>query len=377
MSHDTEELFTHAYDLLEDGDLEGALEQARLLLAQDGENPSFWCMEGQIRLALGEVQSAERAFKRAIELAPGHPEPMFNMANYHLVLEEFDEALRMAGQAIEFAEDDEARFNAYLLQGEAQLGHARRLIEEWEAEVLEVDEHGIPQALQRNEAFELPPLPPEIEALLEKGLETTEKALRLDDEAHEVHDLKAQYLHQMGDIKAAIIGWEKAAEIAPYEPVYWHYLGNAYVEAEDYDEAYKAFRELFEIEADSHEGMDFAREEFLHIAKHACQELEAEVHDHLETPVVFHISVEDFPSEDLIEQAPKQYPFDPWIPCIIKPGPDASDAHESVEFVLFQRNVEREVGTDDPEEMLQFIFELLNMLLIQASELIDEEPIEA
>lgn len=363
------------YGLIEDGELERALEETRLMLAEDDSNAQYWCLEGQVRLALGEVQPAERAFDRACSLAPGHPEPLFHKANYFLAIERFEDAYQQAERSLQFTEDDEDRFNAYVLLGDAQLGHARVLLEEWEAELHGVDEHGHVHHHHHMEE-DHPPPPLEIIELLNEGLGSIEKAIQIEPLASEAFDLKAQFHLFLGDMDSAIASWQKAVEIAPYEGTYWHHLGNCFAAIGDVDEAYKAFRELFDMEVDNPEGMEFSREEFAELAKQACQDLEAEVHDQLETPVVFNVSTEDFPTEDMLEQAPKQYPFDPWIPCVITPGP-SSDAHESVEFILYQRNVEREAMTDDPHEMYHFIAELLGTLLVQASEYVEEEPIEA
>jgi tetratricopeptide (TPR) repeat protein len=377
MNEDIMALFEEAYELLEEGELEDALEQARRLLAIDDENAMAWCLEGQIRLALGEVQPAERAFDRACRLSPGNPEPLFHKTNFLLVLEEYEEACRQAEQSLQFAQAADDRFQAYLLLAEAQQGHARMLTDEWEAELHGADSPAELALAHMHDDEEHAPPPPEIIALLEKGLASVQKALDIDDEAPEALDLKAQYQLMLGDLEGAIASWEHAAQVAPYEPVYWHFLGNAYAEVEEFDKAYEAFQELYSLEANDDEGMEFGRDEFLEIARQACADLEAEVHDQLEAPIVFTVSAEDFPSEDLIESAPREYPFDPWIPCVIKPGPP-SEAHESVEFVLFQRNVEREAVTEEPEELYQFIAELLGTLLLQASAYMDEEePIEA
>lgn len=65
------------------GDLEEAGKRLRRAVANEPDNPRFWCDLGAVYFYSGRLEPALGATRRALELRPGHPGFLHNLAAYH------------------------------------------------------------------------------------------------------------------------------------------------------------------------------------------------------------------------------------------------------------------------------------------------------
>lgn len=363
-------------DYLDQGDLEEALEETRLLLAQHSENPDVWCLEGIIRVALQEYQAAERSFDRACRLAPKNPGPALHKVRFLLTIQEHEEAARLAENAHQWAEDDEDKLHALFLLTQAHLGHASVLIEDWEKGLQEDAEEmarmgGISAGEEEEE-----PMPIEIEALLEKGLDVVEKAIALDPSHPEGWLMKAMYLTHLQRWESAVQSWKNAIEREPDNAFLWHELGQLYTQLEDYEQAKTAYLSLHQLEEgyNAEEGMEFGRHEFERVAIQAGQDLQDDLMNDWSVPLAISLSFEEFPDRERVAHAPLQQPFDPWTACHVDVE-SQHNSHLTLHVVLFQRNVERELKDDTMDNLYISLYELLHQVLLEAIRAVENEDV--
>lgn len=355
---------------LEDGDLEEALEETRLLLAEHGDNPQSWCLEGIVRMALQEFQAAHRAFDRACEISPDDPTPILHKSRFMLAMDEYDDALRLTESALDCAEDDDDRVDAYILQVQALLGRSEQILENLEEELDEeafIDDEG-----------ELA-LPLEVEALFEKGIGIVEKALELEEHNPEAWLFRSILLTNLSRTEEALESWEQAIQHDPNNPFFWHEAAGLYAAEGDFEKAHDYFGKLYELEVKNHaeEGMEFAQYEFEQIALKAAENLQDDFAEEFEIVLPISVEVEEFPSQSLMEEASERQPFDPWTACHVELEADSPEDF-ALNFLLFQRNVERQLVDDSPENLYKSLYELLQQILLESIKLMDaEEVIEA
>ena len=378
-SLEQQQRYNRVQTFLEDGDLEEALEETRLLLAQDGEDSDLWCLEGIVRLALGELQAAERSFDRACSLSPDEPMPLLHKARFLLTIHEYEEAVRHVETALQWVEHLEERVEALLLLAQAQLGRAEFLIEEWQTKLEEEEDELAAQIGYVPEEDSLPTLPLEIKALLEKGLTSVDEVLELDNKRPEGWLWHAFYMMGMNQPEQAVDSWNKAILLDPENPFFYHELGSLYTIMDEFEKAEEAFEHLYALEVAQHEqeGMEFASFDFEEIAQRACQDLQNNFIEDWGVSLPISMEVFEFPEHDLLEQAPSRQPFDPWTACHVEiQGNENSEM--SLHFMLFQRNVERQLADDSNENLYESLFELLHQILVESISMMEtEEVIEA
>tara|TARA_B100000609_G_scaffold199551_1_gene204035 strand:- start:7676 stop:9010 length:1335 start_codon:yes stop_codon:yes gene_type:complete len=388
-----EQQFDEAMRLLEEGDFVEALEQTRLLLAADDSQHDFWSLEGQIRLALGELQAAERSFNRACEVAPGLARPLLHKARFFNFLERFDEAFRTGEQALQFTEEDEDRRDAYLVQAESHIQLARqKLFEimqdlEEEAELMEQYSHSHDHSHDHDHDHSHDHLhqldllsgdniiTPELKEHLELGLELCEKSLSIDEDIVDAWFLKATALFQLEQYEEAAEAFRRTVELDPSDSEYWSGLGMCLELLEDYDGARSAYAEIFGIEtSEDAEGMEFGREEFAEISRHVIQDIESEFLEMFGQPLP-PISVEtrDFPELELVEEMDDDTPFNPLLYPFRIDQPEDEEELDELHLVLYQRVIEREAETDDADELADHIHDLFLRLFEDILVYVDEE----
>ncbi len=382
-----DELYNKAKMLLDIGELEEALEYSRQLLAQDDENHNYWLLEGRIRLALNEETAAGRAFDRACSIAPGKAEPLKEKAHFLMAQGLFEEVAKFAEEALNYADGDEDRKYIYLLLAEAKLNTLQEELLEEELELLENhfddvhdhhehhhDHHAHFSALRSQEELDLTP---EQEQAFQEAIELCEKSLAIDSEMSEAWYILAFAHLNLRDYEKTVECLQRAIELNATQLEYWHTLGVTYLFLDETEEAQRAFRRLWELETSPEaEGMEFSREEFQRIAEAALEELEAEFledYDVMLPPMS--ILVEDFPSWELLEEAGGEDVIDPWefpFSLMFNEDDDREEGPE-LEITLFQRNIERELLTDESEEAAAFIADMLSELVMEVLFLEEEE----
>jgi Flp pilus assembly protein TadD len=363
---------------IDEGELEEALEETRLLLAKYDKNSDIWCLEGQVRLALNEFQAAERSFDRACQLAPGHPKPLFYKAKFFIVIQDYEEASRQAELALKYAEHPEDRAFGFYLQAEALFFHSEDLIHQWLEDLAIEDEELTAVGAYTTKRDKIPPMPAEIQALLEKGLALIQRSIDIDDQKADTWRLLGHYQLKLNIPEHTIHSWQKAAELDPYTPDFWHDLGALYTELGEFEQADESFRRLYDIdkEAQRDQGLEYSHSEFADISKHACRDLEEDILEEYDMPLAIYLSMEEFPSAELFELTSPNQPFDPWTPCRLEMSSYPSANNLSIHFTIYQRNVERLLLNDkSPDNLYEIIYDLLRNLLQEASEITEEDNV--
>jgi tetratricopeptide (TPR) repeat protein len=142
-----------AWDRMAAGDVAGALRSAEKAAEMDAESPEVQNLLGYVLAADGRPEEALEHYRQAIELDESFVEAMLNAAEVMLFpLRDWDGAIQMVENALEWIEDDAELADALLLQVDAYLGKGAR--EEAEAVLRRVpagpfEDPGIEVALGR------------------------------------------------------------------------------------------------------------------------------------------------------------------------------------------------------------------------------------
>jgi len=116
------------WDLVNRGDLAGALISAEKGVELDGQSPEAHNLLGYIRAAQGQAEDALEHYRQAIALDETFVEAILNAAEVLIhPLHDFDAAVGMVEDALDFAEGDEEvadalliKFDAYMHQGDRE-----------------------------------------------------------------------------------------------------------------------------------------------------------------------------------------------------------------------------------------------------------------
>jgi tetratricopeptide (TPR) repeat protein len=111
-------------------DLPAALHQAKELVRRRC-HPSDLLSFGKLAVAAGEIEKAEAAFRLAIELAPNHWGPHYNLAEVYRAAGFHDEALACYQHALDHAEGDYRPYNGlglFLMSSDERFVEARDLL---------------------------------------------------------------------------------------------------------------------------------------------------------------------------------------------------------------------------------------------------------
>ncbi len=111
---ETNDLLDKAFDIVETGNLPGAMVLFEQVCQQDPENPEAWMMSGSIEVELGNMESASERLARAIELDPKLPEPYYYLARLYRVKNDPVRAVANVEEAVRL---DPEYGEAYLLGG--------------------------------------------------------------------------------------------------------------------------------------------------------------------------------------------------------------------------------------------------------------------
>jgi tetratricopeptide (TPR) repeat protein len=116
-----------AWDRIGAGDVAGALRSAEKAAEMDAESPEVQNLLGYVLAADGRADEALERYRQAIELDESFVEAMLNAAEVMLFpLRDWDGAIAMIEQALEWIEDEQELADALLLQVDAYLGKGAR-----------------------------------------------------------------------------------------------------------------------------------------------------------------------------------------------------------------------------------------------------------
>jgi len=227
-----DELTAHldrGWERLNDGDLAAAETSARAALVAEPESAEPYLLLGQIELARDDPERALDRFRKAIELDPDYAEPYLCAAETALFeLEDPEQALELAEEVVDRAEDEEEFLDALLLKAEALLA-----FEDEDAD-----------ARARETLAELPPEPlPEPMLALRAArahldLEQVAVAERHFRRALELDPASADAWHGLGscaeaqgDRKGMVAAWLKTRTLdLEADPAPWHLSESEFVE---------------------------------------------------------------------------------------------------------------------------------------------------
>ncbi len=355
MSTEYKDLYNEALSRYHSNDMENAHIFIQKALAQTQDDPEVWCLEAQIQLAREEWEAADFAVEQALQRASEDFEPHFIQAHLYSASERYEEACEAAQKAITYANTEEQTRDAWQQLAEAYFEMGMTQLKD-DAESSMDDDDDEPYILT-----------PELAALFRQGMEAVEKAIELDANLPDAWGLYAGFLEIFNEAEGALQAWRTAVNLAPENPEYLHGLGQALEDLED-DEAHDVFYQLYQLElklfAQGEEPLLFSPEEFSSTANDIWAEIQHElIDDHV--PLVFEFRVAVYPGEELLEESSPESLFDPrvgiHVELLADPFTAMSDdpAPPIVRLHLFQRNIERDLESNDRDELIDVVEELL------------------
>ncbi|MBX3248302.1 MAG: tetratricopeptide repeat protein [Myxococcales bacterium] len=298
-----------AWDLVSEGDFDGALDAAQKSLEIDEASPEAHNLMGYVLAAAGHLEPAIAHYREAIELDASFFEAMLNAAEAYLQLDQIQEALAMASDATDVAHTHDERADALLLQIDALLAAGRRE----EAEELVRD---LPEGPFENPSLDF---------------------------------LVGRALYETGDIEGASIRIEQAAGSGSMDPDVHYYLGLVRENRGDLRGAVAAFLQARDLELETGRppwSEPIPRFERRVLA--AIRSLEGGLGDKLDGALVL---VDEVPGAEVVSEG-----IDPRAPLLLDDLPLA-DGSQLRRCFVYQRNVERlSTGPEHAQEVLTRLF---------------------
>jgi tetratricopeptide (TPR) repeat protein len=297
-----DELSAHldrGWDLVQKGDLKGARASARRALEADRNSPEAHNLLGYVAQAEGDADEALEHYRSAMSIDDGYIDPMLNAAEVLIhPLREWDEAISLCDEVLEFAEGKDEIADAILLKFDALIGKGER---EAARSVLQTLPEG---------PFEGPNHP----------------------------FLIGRAYFEAGEVAKAEPYLREAVQKDPGNPDAHYYLGLVADEQGDLRAATLSFLEAREIDA----AMDRPawspnKALFQKSVEHALGQLEPSVLPHLNNALVL---VADVPGMEIVAEG-----IDPRIPVLLDGLSPVGEGEPRADRVfVYQRNVERLCG---------------------------------
>jgi predicted Zn-dependent protease with MMP-like domain len=302
-----DELTAHldrGWERLNAEDLRASERSARAALVAEPESPEAYLLLGQIDLARGHAERAMDRFHKAMELDPDYAEPYLCAAETALFeLDDPEQALELAEEVVERAEDESEYLDGLLLKIEALLG-----IEDEDAE-----------DRARETLAELPPEPlPEPMFALRAGRAALDLELFEDAERH----------------------YRRAVELEPDNPEAYHGLGMCAEARDDREAMVAAWLKTRELDlAAAPPPWHITEREFQEVAAESLGSLPDHIRERLaNVPILAH----DYPDASLVQDGfdPRILGFFAGVPYPEKGNISGTPPHLDC-ILLFQRNIER------------------------------------
>jgi Flp pilus assembly protein TadD/predicted Zn-dependent protease with MMP-like domain len=287
------------WELVQKGDLRGARASARRALETDRNSPEAHNLLGYVAAQEGDADEALEHYRQAMALDDGYIDPMLNAAEVLIhPLREWDEAIELCDEVLDFAEGQEETADALLLKFDALVGKGDR-----DAARAVLDQ--IPEG-----PFEGPVYP----------------------------FLIGRALYEVGEIERAEAHLRKAVEADPRNPDAHYYLGLVADDRRDTRSATLSFLEARELDlATAPPPWALPREGFQKVVERALGQVDPQLMAHLENALVL---VADAPGMEVVADG-----VDPRVPVLFEgvsrpgePGPLAA------RVFVYQRNIERLCG---------------------------------
>ncbi len=319
------------WDLISRGDAQGAEQSARRALELDAQSPEAYNLLGFACTLHGEFEEAVEHYRQAVALDDGYLEALLNAAEVYLhPLGDFEEAVALCDQALEYAENDDETLDALLLKFDALLGmdqldEARALCA------------GLPSG-----PFENP--------------------------LHQF--LVGRALQEIGEPKRAALLLEEAARAQPQNPEALHYLGMAREELGEPKRATEAFLKVRQLDLEQPSPpWAFTPETFRREVLGLVETLPEQLRAYVDPQEIY---VGDVPGMELVVEG-----VDPRAAlCLTPVGPLRTDTR----LFVYQRNVERLAGGITQVEPVLFeslTHEIEELFLNPDSPLFKKDPPQA
>jgi predicted Zn-dependent protease with MMP-like domain/Flp pilus assembly protein TadD len=302
MGKSAEEHIDRGYQRLDDGDVEGAVREAKRALEKEPKSPEALTLFGIAEMASGNEAAAEARYREAIAADPGTATPKLYLAELLLGFDrDHAEALELIDKAIAVADDETEKLDAQLLKAEALITLGDR-DEEAEAALRALPKDGLPDP-----EFHLRAGKAHLDlGLLEPAEEHFLAAAELDPDQADAH-YGLGLLYEMGDeTESMVASWLKVRELDLEEPP-----------------------------ADCTVG----KEEFVAIAERAVAELPQAITDRIKNVPIL---AEDYPDAELIKEGfdPRMLGFFTGVPYPEQSNVGGPTGHLEC-VLLYQRNIER------------------------------------
>jgi tetratricopeptide (TPR) repeat protein len=287
------------WDLIHKGDLRGARASARRALETDQNSPEAHNLLGYVAAQEGDADEALEHYRQAMALDDGYIDPLLNAAEVLIhPLHEWDEAIALCDEVLEFAEGPEETADALLLKFDALLGKGER---DAARAVLE----GLPEG-----PFEGPMYP----------------------------FLIGRALYETGETERAAPFLQKAVEADPGNPDAHYYLGLLFDEQGDGRSATLSFLEARELDINT-EPPPWAlpRDAFQKVVERALGQLEPTLMAQLQNTLVL---VAEVPGMEVVADG-----VDPRTPVLLEGvAPPGDPGPLATRVFIYQRNLERLCG---------------------------------
>jgi tetratricopeptide (TPR) repeat protein len=299
------------WDLIHRGDFEGAQRSAEKSLELDAESPEAYNLLGFVSAALGDHEGALEHYRHALSLDDSFVEAMLNAAEVLIhPLHDFDAAINLVDEALEWTEgaDEVAdalllKFDAYMHQGDREL--AKKVL----------------RTLPEGE-FETP---------------------RLDF-------LVGRGYFEVGEFEQAKLYLERARSREPEAPDIHYYVGLLFDAQGEHDNATVAFLRCRELDTAAPRPIwAGSAAQFERQARRAIERLEPTHRDALDGALVV---VSDLPGAEVVADG-----VDPRAAVLLDALGDRDAAPRAGRAFVYQRNVERmcESGAKLEDELVRLL----------------------
>ncbi|MBI5512680.1 MAG: tetratricopeptide repeat protein [Deltaproteobacteria bacterium] len=308
------------WDLINKGDLRGARSSARRALEIDKDSPEAHNLLGYTAAQEGDPEEALEHYRQAMALDDGYIDPMLNAAEVLIhPLHEYDEAVSLCDEVLDFAEGREEICEALLLKFDALLAKGE-----------------------------------------EDGARATLEALPDGPVEGPVFPfLIGRAWYELGEVERAEPFLTDAVREDPRNADAHYYLGLVHDAREHWRQATLSFMEARDLDlAAPAVRWSLPREQFHRHVERALQGLEARFLAHLEGALVL---VTDAPGMEMVVDG-----VDPRAPLLVEGFDQAHrDREDGPRMFVYQRNIEKLCrGPEYLEEELawQFTEELQHLL---------------
>lgn len=345
--------------LLREEQLDKAHKQIQELLYSAPHAPSTWKLEAMYRLQTEAWEAAEFAIGQARQLAPFASWTLVLWAQYCIASERLEEALESLHEAMSMAETFEEQKEVNILHAQTVLrfnAEQENTDDDWEMESDFPIEEEIIEAVRA------------IKNVLEEEPKNKVAAV-----------LKAKLAEAQDRETEALTAWEYAVDLDPDDLDTMYGLARTLESMEYNEEAYELYSTIYERELALYEseGTDtsiFSSTTFTEAAHEAWQECQ-EQWALTDQPFHFDFQTESYPARQTMEESSPESLFDPRVGLHVA-FTDIFEETPTIQMVMYQRNIERDLEGDDPVSLRLAIHDLLEKYIDRIFDVLEQDEEE-